>query len=252
MVLAIILIVGLIFTGACGAGAFYFRKKLVQLRGVELTTVEELNEGMGKIYGEVVAAEDPIKSPVGGTTCVYYSLMISEEEIREVPFERREGNRIIRGTRTERKMVSILTEDKFISIKVKDDTGSAYVDLDGATVMLKKKGKQISGRIDSLSDKAFSRLCKMFPKLARRFETKKCEYTESVIEEQDEILVMGPVTFDNKDRAIIAVEKKKPFVVSDLTDEELQKNLKKWFLILAIGAGVFLVGTIIGAILAAK
>ncbi len=252
MITAVIAIFGTIFTGVLGFFSYWHRKKLVQLRSVDLSDVKDLEEGVCKIYGQAIGEDEPIKSPITGTPCFYYLVEIEEEQVRLVNYTERRGNTIVKGTREERKWVNILHEMKYVFFAVKDDTGEASVDMENSTVVVKEKSRKASGSVRQLPDKAFGRICRLYPAIESKLQRAKCRYTETIIIEDDTLLVMGPVTFDKKDHPTFAYEKKKPFIVSDQSDENLQKHFKNRFIWCLIGAIVFLIGTIVGIILTLK
>ena len=255
MFIAIAVIVGVIFSGALGVGAVMYRKKLNRLRSVELTEVADLDEGPGKIYGTVTPIEDGIKSPVTGTPCVWFSLIVEEEHVWEEPYTetRREGNRTVtyRGTRTRREWRQILSDVRYVTFGVTDDSGEAEVDMENAEVTIKSKSRKSAGMTRELSDKALNRLERLYPAVAGKFDG-KCRYTELNIQEEDSVLVMGEVTLLKNKKAMFAYEKKKPLIVSDLTDAELQRHLKKVAMWLTIGSAFFFVAMIVAVILIVK
>jgi hypothetical protein len=248
---AIICVAGAIFTGACAFGAFMYRKKLKHVQSVELSDIADLDEGTGKIHGRVIAIEEPIKAPVTGVPCVYYSLVLEEEHVWTETYTERVGNRSVRKTRTRREWRPILNEVKYISVSIKDETGKAELEFDNAEMTIKSKERNASGLTSKLSDKAVGRLVRLYPKHAKVIQG-KCRYTEVVVEEDDKLLVMGEVTLLKGKKPLFAYEKKKPLYVSDLTDEEFQRHLKKYMIWLFVGAGFFLVATIVGAVLVGR
>jgi hypothetical protein len=250
VLIAIILVVGLIFTGVCTLGFVVYRNRLKRLRSVKLSEVADLDEGTGKIYGTVIGIEEPIRSPVTNTQCVYFSLVVEEERVRTETYTERVGNRQVRRTRQVREWHQILEDVRFVSFDVKDDSGKAGVELEHAEITVKSKDRKSTGGTNGLSEKVLNRLERMYTNVGG-FLSLKRRYTEITIQEEDSLLVMGEVTLTKKGKPIFAYEKKKPLLVSDLTDEQLQKHYKTYALWLAIGAGFFLVATIVAVILIA-
>ena len=255
MITAIVCVFGLIFGGVLTFGAIVFRNRLKALRETELVDVRDLEEGRGKVTGTVVALEEPIKSPITQTACVYFALTVEEEEVRLVPYTetRRQGNRTVRvsGTREERKWVQILHDVRYVAFVVKDKTGEAEVEMDGAETVIKEKDRKASGDVGKLSDKAIVRLEKRYAKDVRGgWTSKKRRYREEVICEDDTLLVMGQVEYtDGDDRPLIAKAKKVPLVVSDQSDEQLQKHYKVRSLWCFIGAALVVTATVVAAVL---
>jgi hypothetical protein len=248
VLIAIILIVGVIFTGVCTLGFVVYRNRLKRLRSVKLSEVADLDEGTGKVYGTVIAVEEPIRSPVTNTHCVYYSLRVEEERVRTETYTERVGNRQVRRTRQVREWHQILEDVRFVSFDVKDDSGKAGVELEHAEITVKSKDRKSTGGTNGLSEKVLNRLERMYPNVGG-FLSLKRRYTEITIQEEDSVLVMGEVILTKKGKPIFAYEKKKPLLVSDLTDEQLQKHYKTYAMWLAIGAGFFFVATTVAVIL---
>lgn len=249
VVKVIVIVVGIIFTAAFGYGSYHYRRKLLDLRSVRMVEIADIDEGKSKTTGEVVVIEEMIRAPISGARCVWFSVAFQEErEVTQTYSEYDHARkRHVTKTRMRTEYVDIFSDAQFVAFNIQDGTGDAEIDMTSAEAIIKSKDRRTKGRVRELSGKALDRLAELYPKQPKILG-KKCHYVEHVIEEGDTLLVMGEVTLSKKRPPLFAHEKKKPLLISDQSDEQLQKSFKTTSIWLGVAAGLFVVATILGGI----
>ena len=172
---------------------------------------------------------------------------MEEEREREETYTTHEGNRRVTRTRTRTEYKNIFLDAQFIAFQIQDGTGEAEIAMEGAETYIKSSDRKHSGKIRDLSSRELDRLEDLYPDNPE-IRGKRCRYVELRIEEGDTLLVLGEVSISKNSPPLFACEKKKPLIVSDQSDEQLQKSFKRTSIWLAIAAAGFLVATILGAI----
>jgi hypothetical protein len=168
IVLAILLglVALLVVAGGVLLGLFAWRNfQAASLLGRPLSRIARLRPDTRKVRGQIVPLDTLLRSPVTDQPCVYYRLRVYEERQEWKSTDEPTGGIIVAGAlggatggvvyeaagwsereeRAVRSLLTILDETVSIPLAVRDDTGEVEVDLRGATIMPKQKGRIATG-----------------------------------------------------------------------------------------------------------
>jgi hypothetical protein len=210
------------------------RRRAQLIEGTPVTEARQLDTGLTKVRGKAVALGPVLESPLSGTPCVHYRF--------KVEYYVKAGGRSAGGWRV------ALDDVQNIPCGVVDGTGIASVRLDQAHLVLRGPTNYYRPRDNPSQD-----LLPETQSLRERYPGASwwnhCDgdtrYTETLIAEGDELLVVGTVQtisggnwqFEKGDA---------PFIVSNVTEDGLVASYRRkarncWLLaalILAAGGGV--------------
>ncbi len=170
-------VTGACFEIVCILEAFRHRRKAKRMRDIPTSKIGEITDGYREIKGRVAAADRAkmLTAPLSGKRCVYYKFKVSQAS---------EGD----GT--------VISDVRGAVCCVDDDTGVASIDLKGAELVLDFDRIEASGTgRTNRPDSEFKAI------LAKYNETnvglfggeRALGYYETILEEGDELYVLGPV-----------------------------------------------------------
>lgn len=226
--------IGLVFVffaavlGVCVYIAVASRKRIHAIAGTEAGPVGELDEGYRKVTGRVVALEDPIRSPLTRTECVFYSFRVTEFKRNELAAAglRRRG----RHDAAQERLVVVVDDKDAVRCAVEDKTGRAGLALLDAETVL-KSARTRSGMFRDCPRDLRDRLARKYG-----FDTKgllvnkDLQYEETVLEDGDKVFVIGDVEFGKSGKPRF-VKGEQPFIVSDRDETKVVEHYRvraKW------------------------
>ncbi len=230
---AVLILVGL---AVCGGLLFFSiraRNRIRLIQAAPLCKADQLITGLAKLRGTIVPLddEDLLKSPLTKTYCVYFRFVVEEQRTRTV--SSMQGNRSV--TRTETYWHPIVTDVQTVPTAVKDKTGEALLDLTEAELTLKAM-RATSGTFKTLSADLERMLQKRYGVSSKGLIfNKSMRYTESVIEPDTKVFVVGDCKVKKSGTASFW-KKDNPLLVTDKNEEELVGHYKKRFIGFMIGA----------------
>lgn len=152
----------------------FTKKRLIE--NIPTSKIRSIAMGLVEVYGEVIPAQKPLKSPFSAMDCVYYNYKIQEH----------------RSSGKHSYWATIKKGERASRFYLKDNTGSVLVDPEGADIAISK---------DNTFD---SHLGKDPPKEVKKFldssgisfegflgMNKQMRYSESFIEPKDKLYVLG-------------------------------------------------------------
>jgi len=238
-----------------GLGIFLYgfnrMKKYRLIQDTPTSKIRSMAMGLVELHGSVFA-DKHITSPFSRTKCVYYYYSI--KEYRKHTITDSEGK-----TKTTYKWENVASGDKRIPFFAKDETGSVYVDPDGAefNVQVKKAFLQRSGIFgafgsivntlknwDSNNESSMDvdawGLTPIDPKSHSSVGSNVGDrrYYESYVEPDDDLFVLGTAANSPQapDNVLIRKGENEPtYIISDKSEKEVIGSLK-WTM---IGAFVF-------------
>ena len=229
ILLILVLVLGLLGTAVLFYAASYYRKRARILEKVPAAPVAELEDGAAKVVGTVVALKDTLKSPVTGAECVYYRLHIEKQRSDESETTTRYGRR--RGDGDEGDdpdWETVIEDEQTVPFGVEDDTGVAAVDARDGEVLIRSRKRVESGFLKDVSDEEERALTKRYASSGKTLSfTKRMRYTEVVIEEGDEVQVIGEAEIPDSGKPRLR-DGSTPLQITDETDNpQVEQNQKR-------------------------
>ncbi|PKK84171.1 MAG: hypothetical protein CVT49_05070 [candidate division Zixibacteria bacterium HGW-Zixibacteria-1] len=241
---------------------FRTMRKYRLIRDIPRSKIRSMAMGLVEIHGNV-KAEQMIKTPFSNSDCVYFKYEIKEYKQRT--------SRDSKGrTRTTHEWVMIASGDRRIPFFAEDDTGSVYVDPDGAefTVDVRKAFYQKEGMFEGISNLIdtlrnignFDRLPDNISELnlspiepGRKFtfgsRVGDRKYYEYFMTDKDNLFIMGTAANspDAPDKVLIKKGENEPtYMISDKSENEMLRSLRgKMILTFALGGGTFIAGVLV-------
>jgi len=251
------LLIGLAITFFLGWNVLHHHARAQAIDETPPTTIQEITNDPVKVEGEAVALGPLLSSPVTGTPCLYFKLVIEEEraivENRHVSTAPGTQSRSLHQrnvrTHTRREWVTIVEDVQQAECGVKDDTGVAAVDLPDAEVTLLGKEPNLTGSVNQCPEEVKKRLADHYGLVMGGFVgvlfSKKTRYTESLLVPGDHLLVLGVGRVQPKRRPAIGQGKKTRLVVSNRTGAEMLRHHTGRKIGSAVGAVIAAVVTVI-------
>jgi hypothetical protein len=221
--LLMLLFVVLVFGLVAAVIVYYLvrlRKRVKAIEDTPLSNVGELEEGLGKVRGRVVALQEQIVSPLGKTPCVYYRFLVEEQRSRTV------GTGPQGQSHVQMYWHPMVDDKQAVACAIEDRTGQARVDVLKAEMMLRTSTGTQSGLLRD-APPALKRLLQeeygystkglIFNKTAR--------YSEHVIADGDELFVVGDVQIQGDGPCFTKGEH--PFVISDRNESGVVSHYKR-------------------------
>ncbi len=205
------------------------------LGGTRMTGIGALRPGLAKTAGTVVALEEPLVSPMTQRNCVFYEFRV-EEERYDLVQHRRHGP-------AQTHWVTIVHDRQACRFAIEDDSGQAEIDMAGGEVNMQDVARNASGRFRSAPPELERVLRRRYGTSTRGLVfDKMLRYTETVIEEGDNLIALGEVKRKKRgERHVIGKGTDAPLIVSDKGNQELAAGYARSRTLWAIGAAVPLV-----------
>ena len=196
------------------------RKKSLLTRRVgemDFTPIGKLGKGMVKVRGRVSAkGGEDLRSPMGEKACVYYSFELEEQR-----------------TRTNSKGHSstywstVVNDERSVPCSVRDESGSCEIDLHSATIDLVEDSRLRSGFLNDAPAHIEQMLQERYGRSSVGFVFNKgMRYTETALEINDEVRVLGEVRRHGGGNPHI-VEGEAPLLVSDKGESALSNYFRR-------------------------
>ncbi len=245
--------------------AFRAKDKILALRSVEVKPVKDHLDiysevakdldGMDNktlayvaVYGKTVC-ESPLKAPLSGTPCVYYSLLEEYEVERKEQYEEKdsEGN-VQKKTRTVKEWRTGSSDVKFSQFKLKDSSGEILVNPAGLKYDL-AHNKKVETTLVQQQDKGF--LGNFLSALTNQERVIAHRKSESIVPTDFQVFLTGGIIPSPEGLYLGETNKKEePFNLADRSQDTLIKDLQSQQKMMNIGGislGVIgLILTIIG------
>jgi E3 Ubiquitin ligase len=210
------------------------------------TSVNALTSGPVRVEGEAVALGALPESPVTGAPCLYFKLVIEErrDDARNsepwsdtgVASEGPEGV----CTTKRKEWVRIVEDIQQGEWGLRDDTGSADVDLFDAELTLLRPEHTRRGLISQCSADLKERLAQRYDPVADCLENARLgdrtRFIESQLVSGDRLVVTGEARVSLQSRPTIVKSRRARLVVSDTTTAELFKHHARRKIVSGVGA----------------
>ncbi len=256
------------FLVALGVLFIFLRKKaqdqLLEIKFVKTSTAAELAEMAASIKQElgtggfrqqtevkgVIKCDQPLTGELSKQACVYYSMSVSER-YEETYYERDAQGNQVRRTRTG--STTVASNSQRVPFHVQDDTGKVLVNPNDASIdAVKVISKYEPGSRQTISFGSF-RFNISGGSSDRRILG--YEFEESIVPLDRRVYVLGEASDSSGELMVQKPEdKKKPFIVSLKSEEELTRSVEgkiKGFMIgaivcIALGAAAIAYGIVNG------
>lgn len=206
------LILGLGISGLLAYFAIRAQRRVAALTETPFSKVGRLGRGprqLCKVRGRVFAQEELIRSPLGRRDCVYYRFVVQEQRTHHSQH----------GAHTT--WVNVVDDKQSIAVHVEDDTGAVSVPLDEAEVVLKSAQAQKSGMFDDPPERLRRLLAERYSRSTKGLLfNKTMRYTESVLEDGANVIVVGEAAKD-RDGMVFHKNEQVGLIVSDKSDEQI-------------------------------
>lgn len=233
----------LLGVGAVAVCTFLYRRIRAKIRAIETTpsaAIGDLDDGYWKTSGQAVALEELLDSPMKKTKCIFYHFKVEELRSRTETNTTNRGRGSSTRSHTTTYWETVVTDRQAIRCAVKDETGSARLDLLGAETILNTSAHSTSGTFNNCPEELKRTLSRRYGLETKGLLfNKNLKYTETLIEEGDELFVIGDV-LKSEDEAEF-VRGTQPFIVSDRSEANLVKEYHfrgKLLLAGAVAAGI--------------
>ncbi len=175
----------------------------------ETSYVSRLIGGLAEVKGKVVSRGEPLVSPFSQTRCVYFHFEV--EEARQ-----RAGS-----SSSSTHWVTVIEDEEYGTCGVDDGTGVIEVDLKNADLILDKDSRARSGLFSSAPAGTEEMLRERYGRSSKfLIFNKNMRYTETVLEEGDEIYVLGDVMVRG-DGTWRITSHEHPLIVSDKEERKI-------------------------------
>jgi hypothetical protein len=218
-----------------GVGCFFWAqsnlKKAKRIEDTETSPIRNVSEGFVEVKGRV-RGKSSLASPLTNKPCVYYRFHV-EEHVR------RGKNSHWRTIVDDRQDAGCLVEDA--------SQAAIEVNLLAAELLLEPDNHAKSGLFNDAPAELEATLQEKYSKSSQGFVFNKAmRYTETMLEEGDEIYVLG--TAVRRDGQSVIDKEGDLFIVSDKTEEALTKSFHNKKLTGFVLTGVFGLGGIAMAV----
>jgi hypothetical protein len=160
------------------------RKRANLIAGTPLTKVAELGGGRARVEGRATAFSRRLEAPLSGTPCVYFRFKV--EEKRTHPGGPHGGG----GSHWK----TVIDDVQSVPCGVDDGTGIVGVNLAEAEVVLSPGTQTRSGFLNDAPPRVEQVLQERYGRSSKGWIFNKgMRYTETLIEEGDDLLVLGDV-----------------------------------------------------------
>ncbi len=235
--LGICLILG---AGAAGVCLFLYRRHKTKAKAIEATpqaSIDKLDEGYWKTCGRAVSLENPLVSPMTSTKCLFYHFKVEElkSSTDTTTTHGRRGSST--QTRTTTYWETVVSDRQAVKCAVKDETGSARVDMLDADTELLPSAHGNSGTFNSCPEELKNTLRQRYAYSTKGMMlNKQLRYTEMVIEEGNELFVIGDVKKSAGEAEF--VRGSQPFIVTNQSEAQLLRQYQGRATVCLIGAVV--------------
>lgn len=186
---------------------FGFRgwKRYKLITGTETSRISGILGGLVEVNGKVVSMEDQLlESPYSGTPCVYYRFKVEEKRHRSSG-----------GGRSSTYWATVINDKQYAKCAVDDDTGTIVIDLEEADLVLDRDAHARTGLFSAAPPELEETLNSRYGRSSKGFIfNRNMRYSETVLEEGDEIYVLGDATVTEGGEWWIT-KQEHPLIVSD-------------------------------------
>jgi hypothetical protein len=215
-----------------GAGYFFYKgytamqsKKLIET--TPTTEIRKLSEGFAEVQGKVVSKDTMLKAPFSGKECIAYKC---EVDIQKTDIDN--------DHHVDEYWVTKNKDVKFSSFYLKDESGEALINPDGATLDFSSKYSIGSGRkveppehiIKYLNDKSIG--------YKGMFGNKIMRFVEYRIDKDDKLYIAGFASKINDKNAKFSIGKQKFMTISDTNENSIINRFKREMISSFIGTGL--------------
>ncbi|HEY7158237.1 MAG TPA: GIDE domain-containing protein [Gemmataceae bacterium] len=230
------LVLGLGVSGLLAYFAIRTQRRSAVLAETPFSKVERLGRGprqLCKVRGRVFAQEELIRSPLSRRDCVYYRFTVQEQRTHHSKH----------GAHTT--WVNVVDDKQSIAVHLEDDTGAVSVPLDEAEVVLKSAQSQKSGMFNDPPERLRRLLSERYGRSTKGLLfNKSMRYTESVLEDGANVIVVGEA---DKDRNGMVFHKNEQvgLIVSDKSDEQITGHVGRKGVWLWVGSAAALLVSLV-------
>ena len=196
------------------------RKRATLMVSLRIAKIAELGDGPAKVWGRILAFGDSVPAPLSARPCVYYRFQVEEKKTRHAPPHGGGGSY----------WKTVINDVQSIPCGVDDGTGVAGLDLGGAELVLKPGAQMRSGFFKDAPAELERLLNERYGRSSQGLIFNKgMRYTETLLEEGEEVLVVGRVKTTTGGNWQFG-KGEVPFIVSNLREEALLSSYKRFVL----------------------
>jgi hypothetical protein len=215
------------------------RKRAKLIAGTLLSHVADLGAGRAKVQGWVVTFSEPLTAPLSGRPCVYYRFQVEEKRTHY------HGPHGGGGSHWK----SVIDDVQSIPCGLDDGTGVAGLNLPEAELVLSPGTQSRSGFLNDAPPQLERVLNDWYGRSSKGLIFNKgMRYTETLIEEGDDLLVLGTVQATPGGTWQFA-KGDGPYIVSDKNQAVLLSSYKRCALLWVVLAVLVLVLTCLALVL---
>ncbi len=235
MALFFVLVTGVGTMLAFGAATFG-RKAWGRYRLVEDTETSPIGrlgaQGFAEVKGRIRARGALLTSPLAGTPCVYHRLVIEQQKtVRQYRSN---------GSTRRRKWVKVVDDTRSGDFVIRDGSGEAEVAIREARILLDRDSKARQGVFTGGANDFEDLMARYGQSHKGLLLNKTLRATETVLEEGDELYVLGPYT---RRRELPRFAHGDPlFLVSDRGETRVARRYRLKAIAWAVAAVVVVVG----------
>jgi HEAT repeat protein len=233
------LLLGLGVSGLLAYFAIRTQRRSAALAETPFSKVERLGRGpqqLCKVRGRVFAQEELIRSPLSRRDCVYFRFVVQEQRTHHSKH----------GAHTT--WVNVVDDKQSIAVHLEDDTGAVRIPLDEAEVVLKSAQSQKSGMFNDPPERLRRLLEERYGRSTKGLLfNKSLRYTESVLEDGANVIVVGEADKD-RDGMVFHKNEQVGLIVSDKSDEQITGHVGRKGVWLWVGSAAALLVSLLFAV----
>ncbi len=206
----------IIVAATCAFGGFFVvnghRRRVLHnlIVNTRTTPVGRLREGRVEVKGQVLSTDPSLQSPFSGTPCAYFSFRVDE---------------LVSRNRS-RRWVNRVTDTSDALALVRDETGEVEVDLRRAELHLARDHAGSRALFERNDERLREVLQARYGFDAKGlFFEKDLRFAEKVLEEGDEVYVLGTARRTADGRWVVEPGADGVLLVSDLQEETLAEKV---------------------------
>lgn len=181
-----------------------YSKRYRLIFNTETSRITTLKKGFYEIKGKVALLNEKLASPLNQQPCVYYKFKVEEQ----------------RSSGKSSSWHTLIKDEKYVRFGIQDTSGMAYIEADGAKLLLNKDDKGSTGLFKRATDELKAAL-KKYDKTSKGWISEKTlKYEETYLTEGDELYILGEVPEMEGDYPVFK-KGKLPFYISDKSEESL-------------------------------
>lgn len=189
-----------------------YSKRYRIILNTETSRITTLKKGFYEIKGKIALLNEKLTSPLSKAPCVYFKFKVEEQ----------------RSSGKSSHWHTIIKDEKYVRFGVQDTSGMAYIEAEGAKLIVNKDDKGSTGIFNKATTELEAAL-KMYGKTSNGWIfDKTLKYEETYLSEGDDLYVLGEV-MEMEGYYPVIKKGKLPFLISDKSEESMLRSSKRIF-----------------------